>query len=95
MDVQMPNPWVTPSPVEQAIRERLEKLLHRRLPWQQALDALVKLEELLESLPLATAEYGSAKCRLRNAQRYLRANEIGAARYELRLFWSAVRHQLG
>jgi hypothetical protein len=43
------------------------------------------LQALIESLPLASGEFGVASNRLRNAQRYLRSDEIGASLYELRL----------
>jgi len=46
---------------------------------------LAQIEELLESLPLPTAEYDLAKARVRNARRYFAAEENGAARYEIRL----------
>jgi hypothetical protein len=48
-----------------------------------------QLRRLLESLPLASAEYSVAVNRLTNAQNYLRSGEHGAARYELHLLlWS-------
>jgi hypothetical protein len=44
-----------------------------------------RLRELLEALPLASAEFGVAVNRLANAQRYLCTAEPAAARYELNL----------
>jgi hypothetical protein len=41
--------------------------------------------EVLEALPLTTAEFATARNRLNNARSYLEAGERGAARYELRL----------
>jgi hypothetical protein len=46
---------------------------------------------LLDSLPLATGEYGTASNRLRNAHRYLVSQERGAARYELKLLSGSLR----
>jgi hypothetical protein len=43
------------------------------------------LRELIESLPLAGGDSGLAASRLSKVQRYLRSNEMGAARYELQL----------
>jgi hypothetical protein len=43
------------------------------------------IRELLEALPLGSADFGLAVNRLVNAQHYLHAGERGAARYELRL----------
>jgi hypothetical protein len=43
------------------------------------------LRTLIESLPAATSNFGLAMNRLRSVQRYLSSDEIGAARYELRL----------
>jgi hypothetical protein len=41
--------------------------------------------EVLEALPLTTAEFATARNRLENARSYLECGERGAARYELRL----------
>lgn len=47
-------------------------------------DGIAELKQLLEALPFSTAEFGLATNRLRNASRYLRSQERGAARYELK-----------
>ena len=47
--------------------------------------ALGEVQMMLAALPLNTDEFGLATNRLRNANRYLRSQELGAARYELRL----------
>ena len=47
--------------------------------------AFDETQMLLEALPLNTDEFGLAANRLRNASRYLRSQELGAAGYELRL----------
>lgn len=44
---------------------------------------LEKLQHFLETLPLSTEDFGLACARLKNAQRYLVARELGAARWEL------------
>lgn len=53
----------------------------------ELLDAL----GMLSALPLSTSEFTLAVNRLRNARRYLAANEPGAARFELRLLLGSVR----
>lgn len=54
---------------------------------------LIRIESFLDSLPLATDEYGLAQNRIRNARRYYQAHEVGAARYELRLLMCSLRHR--
>jgi hypothetical protein len=44
-----------------------------------------QIRQLLEALPLASAEFCLAVNRLTNAQNYLHSGEYGTARYELRL----------
>ena len=48
-------------------------------------DVFSELRLILESLPLNTDEFGVAGNRLRNAARYLKSGERGAACYELNL----------
>jgi hypothetical protein len=57
------------------------------------LENLAEVAALLETLPLATEESGLAHNRLRNARRYYQAREAGAARFELRLLASSLRHR--
>jgi hypothetical protein len=45
-------------------------------------------------MPLATGEYSTARNRIHNASRYVRAGEFGAARYELRLVAGQLRQYL-
>ena len=47
---------------------------------------LEKVSSLLDSLPLNTDDYHLARRRLSSCLRYIRVNEIGAAKYELGLF---------
>ena len=59
-------------------------------------DGIAELKQLLEALPFSTAEFGLATNRLRNASRYLRSQERGAARYELKMLALSLgrnRHQ--
>ena len=56
-----------------------------------------ELQRIIESLPLSTDEFGLAMNRLRNASRYLRSHERGAARYELKMLARSLdrdRHQV-
>ncbi len=48
------------------------------------------LRELLETLPFSTEEFSLATNRLANAHRYVKAREVGAAKWEL----NALRQQL-
>ena len=48
-------------------------------------DEIAELQRILETLPLSTGEFGVATNRVRNASRYLRSQERGAARYELKM----------
>src|SRR5262245_55657644 len=64
---------------------RLQSLMPRLNDTTRAADEIENLREIIESLPLSTAESSLAMNRLRNAQRYLSSDELGAARCELRL----------
>ena len=66
------------------VSRRLEDLLSGK-SGDSPYEDLIRIESFLDSLPLATDEYGLAQNRIRNARRYFQAREIGAARYELRL----------
>lgn len=52
---------------------------------------LNEVQELLEALPLSSGDFSRVLNNLRNAERYLRSRESGAASYELRLLAGAVR----
>lgn len=52
------------------------------------------VREVLEALPLATAEFARLTNHLANAERYLRSDEHGAAAYELNLLHGALRAQM-
>lgn len=55
-------------------------------------DGFERIEELLESLPLASDAFNTATNRLKNARRYLRSDERGAARYEIQLLANSLRN---
>ena len=52
---------------------------------------LCEVRELLEALPFSSGDFSRVANNLRNAERYLRSQEWGAASYELRLLAGAVR----
>lgn len=54
-------------------------------------NVFAKVQRLLEALPLNTEEFALAGNRLRNAGRYLRSRERGAACYELKLLARSLR----
>ncbi len=69
--------------------ERIETL-HERLkrdtnPTDAYEDAFAEVQLILSALPLNTDEFALAGNRLRNAAKYLKSGERGAARYELKL----------
>ncbi len=66
-------------------RERLRRLYDAVRDGEAQPAAFDEVQMLIEAIPLATAEFGKAICRLRNACRYYRDNECGAAAYELAL----------
>jgi hypothetical protein len=52
---------------------------------------LIEVQGLLEALPLSSGDFCRAGNNLRNAQRYMRSQEWGAAAYELRMLAGSVR----
>ena len=89
------TPIRTATTIEQVRQEAVLKLaailqmLQRR---SDPRDHLETVGSLLESLPLSTGDYGIAQNRLRNAERYLRSQEHGAARFELQLLAGSLRN---
>jgi hypothetical protein len=65
---------------------------NRSLPESDPRDHLESVRSLLESLPLSTGEYGIGQNRLRNAERYLKSQEHGAARFELQMLAGSLRN---
>jgi hypothetical protein len=63
----------------------LDNLLDRVGRASSAVSGFEQTRQLLEVLPLSSAEFSLAVHRLANAQRYLQSGERGAARYELGL----------
>jgi len=76
--------------------ERIETL-HARLkrntnPTGSYEDAFAEVQLILGALPLNTDEFALAGNRLRNAVRYLKSGERGAACYELKLLTRKLAH---
>ncbi len=76
--------------------ERIETL-HVRLkrgtnPADIYEDAFAEVQLILDALPLNTDEFALAGNRLRNAARYLKSGERGAACYELKLLSRNLAH---
>lgn len=81
----------TPETIRQELLQTIEHLLCGLRRDFDVLDDLQEVRGLLDSLPLASDEYGTASNRLRNAHRYLVSQERGAARYELILLAGSLR----
>ncbi len=71
--------------VREELTSRLRLLLPRLGNRSFAIAELNEIQDMLNSLPLDSEDFGVAINRLRNCYRYLCSNEIGAARYELKL----------
>ncbi len=71
--------------LRQTLESRIRRLLQHRFERHDALEQILVIDRLAQSLPLAADQFATVKCRLKNAHRYLRSDERGAARYELRL----------
>ena len=81
----------TPDTIRQELLQTIEHFLRCLRQDTLVLDNLQEVRGLLDSLPLASDEYGTASNRLRNAHRYLVSQEHGAARYELQLLAGSLR----
>ncbi len=81
----------TPETIRHELLDTVKHLLRVIRRKQDILDQVEQISDLLESLPLAAGDYGTATNRLRNAHRYLRSEERGAARYELQLLAGSLR----
>ena len=55
---------------------------------------LAEFSDLVDCLALSTAEYGLAKIRVRNAVRFIDAEEIGAAKFEIRQLRGGLKDHL-
>lgn len=71
--------------IRQRIVYSVEFLLQHSCSNEIALARTHEIGSLVDSLPFATAQYGVAKNRIRNALKYFQSEEFGAASYELRL----------
>ena len=69
----------------QHIKTLQANLIKATTPTNTYVDAFAEVEMILVALPLNTAEFSLAGNRLRNAARYLKSGECGAACYELKL----------
>lgn len=58
---------------------------------ERRFEQLADVESLLHCLPLDSSEFALAQNRVRNARRYFRAREVGAARFELRFLLNSLR----
>lgn len=84
-------PTATPDTIRQELLDTVAHLLASLRRDAEIVAELQEVCDLLESLPLSTDEYQTAKNRLRNAHRYLVSQERGAARYELNLLAGSLR----
>jgi len=74
---------------------QLRSLMEQRPGIAVVADDLLDVVRMLKALPLSTGEFGLALNRIKNAHRYLVANEPGAARFELRLLLGSVHDRGG
>ncbi|HUG69921.1 MAG TPA: hypothetical protein VMM76_19370 [Pirellulaceae bacterium] len=81
----------TSDAIRQELFQMIAHLLQTMRQNQELLEQLQQVRDLIEALPLATSEYGTAANRLRNAHRYLVSQERGAARYELQVLAGTLR----
>jgi hypothetical protein len=83
----------TPDTIRHELLRTIEHLLKSLHQEAKVMDDVQEVTDLLDSLPLASDEYGTASNRLRNAHRYLVSQERGAARYELKLLANSLRNE--
>jgi len=74
----------TVEQIQRSVIQCLGRLLLRRRLDEAACDDLRAARAMLETLPLATAQFDLACRRLKNAKHYLRYAEPGAAWFELK-----------
>ena len=74
---------VSYNSVFQPVLSSLARLVQQLRQGHNTNGELEDLQNLLESLPLSTQEFVLACNRLQNAQRYLKSEERGAAKWEL------------
>ena len=69
------------------------RLIHKVHQNNFAIKEVDQLEDLFQTLPLASDDFGFAVNRLGNARRYLQSAETGAARWELNTLVNQLRTQ--
>ncbi len=73
------------------LRQAHDRLPKPAMPDGGPIADFEQIRQMLEALPLASAEFSLAVNRLTNAQKYLRSGEYGAARYELHLLLRSLK----
>jgi hypothetical protein len=69
----------------------LQSVMQNLSDGNRAADELDHLRTMIESLPLGAGEFCLAMNSIRNAERFLCSDEVGAAAYELRLLRGSLR----
>jgi hypothetical protein len=89
-----PNPTVHDICLQavEHVEELIAQITRGSNPLDESNFAFDQAQVLLEALPLNTDEFSRAVNRLKNANRYLRSCEFGAACYELRLLAGSLCH---
>ena len=85
----------TPEMIRAELRRTIEQLLTRLNRETDPLAEMQQLRDSLVTIPLPVDEIIVVSKRLRNAQRYLVSQEIGAARYELKTLAGALHCEPG
>jgi len=80
-----------PDSIRRVLLKQLRSVVDKSPSKDYLLSVISDTQIMIESLPLASGEYGAVSNRLRNARRYLRSDEQGAATYELRLLMGDLR----
>ncbi len=87
-----PKP-VSTLDIQQLAVGNVVRLIRRLESGDDPSDDLPEVRQLLESLPMATGEFGLASNRLKNARRYLQSREPGGARWELAALLDSLRRE--
>ncbi|MDA1051274.1 MAG: hypothetical protein O3C40_12450 [Planctomycetota bacterium] len=85
---------VSTQDIRQQTVANLVRLIRKLESGGDPSDGLAEVHQLLESLPMATGEFGLAINRLKNARRYLQSCERGAARWELASLLDGLRREI-
>ena len=73
--------------------KKLSQLYEAVRDQKAAQDDFEEARVILETLPLMTSEFGLAKCRIGNAERYFALGEKGASAFELLLALRSLERQ--